>query len=154
MTIEDDILFFERVPTLALLGRGALRILAIGVESRYIHGGEVLFRFGDDADSGFIVQEGSFVLTTNDADNAKRMKVGPGTLLGELALFTDTRRPATATALEPSTVLRIPRPLFTKMLEGFPDAAQKLRDVIAKRINDSARDIQSVRSAFDIRPQG
>jgi len=100
------------------------------------------------------VQEGSFVLTTNDADNAKRMKVGPGTLLGELALFTDTRRPATATALEPSTVLRIPRPLFTKMLEGFPDAAQKLRDVIAKRINDSARDIQSVRSAFDIRPQG
>jgi len=40
------------------------------------------------------------------------------------------------------------------MLEGFPDAAQKLRDVIAKRINDSARDIQSVRSAFDVRHEG
>jgi CRP-like cAMP-binding protein len=99
------------------------------------------------------VQEGSFVLTTQDAESGKRMKVGPGTLLGELALFTDTRRPATATALEPSTVLRIPRPLFTKMLEGFPDAAQKLRDVIAKRINDSARDIQGVRSAFDVRQE-
>ena len=154
MTIEDDIAFFERVPTLGLLGRGALRILAIGVESRYVHSGEVLFKAGDEADSGFIVQEGSFVLTTHDSEDAKRMKVGPGTLLGELALFTDTRRPATATAVEPSTVLRIPRPLFMKMLDGFPDAAQKLRDIIAKRIDESARDIQSVRSAFDVRPQG
>jgi CRP-like cAMP-binding protein len=153
MTIEDDIAFFERVPTLGMLGRGALRILAIGVESRYVHSGEVLFKAGDEADSGFIVQEGSFVLTIQESENAKQMRVGPGTLLGELALFTDTRRPATATAAEPSTVLRIPRPLFMKMLDGFPDAAQKLRDVIAKRIDDSARDIQSVRSAFDVRPQ-
>ena len=36
MTIEDDISFFERVPTLNQLGRQALRILAIGAESRYI----------------------------------------------------------------------------------------------------------------------
>jgi CRP-like cAMP-binding protein len=149
MTIEDDIAFFERVPTLGLLGRGALRILAIGVESRYVHSGEILFKAGDEADSGFIVQEGSFQLATHESEHAKRMKVGPGTLLGELALFTDTRRPATATALEPSTVLRIPRPLFMKMLEGFPEAAQKLRDIIAKRIDDSARDIQSVQSAFE-----
>ena len=37
MTIEDDIAFFERVPTLSLLGRAALRILAIGAESRFVH---------------------------------------------------------------------------------------------------------------------
>src|SRR5262245_63820855 len=149
MSIEDDIAFFEKVPTFSLLGRGALRILAIGAESRYIHGGEILFKAGDEADSGFIVQEGSFVLTTNDAENAKRMKVGPGTLLGELALFTDTRRPATATALEPSTVLRIPRPLFMKMLEGFPDAAARLRDVMAKRIAESDSDMRRIRTVID-----
>ena len=40
MSIEDDIAFFERVPTLGLLGRAALRILAIGAESRYVHGGD------------------------------------------------------------------------------------------------------------------
>src|SRR5712672_1664926 len=154
MAIEDDINFFEKVPTLSMLGRGALRILAIGAESRYVHSGETLFSAGDDADSGYVVQEGSFNLTSRAADNGKSVRVGAGTLLGELALFTDTTRPVTATALEPSTVLRIPRPLFLKMLDGYPDAAQKLRDVIAKRINDSARDIQSVRSAFDIRPQG
>ena len=35
MTIEDDIAFLERIPSLRLLGRDALRILAIGAESRY-----------------------------------------------------------------------------------------------------------------------
>ncbi len=58
MTIEDDISFFERVPTLSLLGRQALRILAIGAENRYVHGGEVLYSAGADADGGFVIQEG------------------------------------------------------------------------------------------------
>ena len=60
MSIEDDIAFFERVPTFSMLGRAALRILAIGAESRYVHSGEVLFNAGDAADSGFVVQEGAF----------------------------------------------------------------------------------------------
>jgi len=149
MSIEDDIAFFERVPTLSLLGRAALRILAIGVESRYVHSGEVLFRAGEEADCGFVIQEGSFTLSTEAAANGKSITVGPGTLLGELALLTGTRRPATATALEPSTVWRIPRPLFMKMLEGYPDAAQRLRDILTRRIEDSARDIESVRTVFD-----
>ena len=149
MTIEDDIAFFERVPTLNLLGRAALRILAIGVESRYVHSGEVLFRAGDEADCGFVIQEGSFRLATTASANGKSVTVGPGTLLGELALLTGTRRPATATALEPSTVLCIPRPLFMKMLEGYPDAAQRLREILAQRIEESAREIESLRVAFD-----
>src|SRR5712675_1755890 len=98
MTIEDDIGFFERVPTLSLLGRQALRILAIGAETRYIHGGEVLFNAGDQADGAFVIQEGSFSLLSVEED--REITVGPYTLLGELALFTETRRPATATALE------------------------------------------------------
>src|SRR5262245_24794792 len=118
MTIDDDIAFFERVPTLGPLGRGALRILAIGADSRYVHSGEVLFNAGELADAAFVVQEGSFALREKDAEVIDAVRVGPGTLLGELALITDTRRPATATALEPSTVLRIPRALFMKMLDG------------------------------------
>jgi hypothetical protein len=50
--IEDDIAFIERVPTLRMLGRTALRILAIGAESRYVHKGEVLFNAGETTDCG------------------------------------------------------------------------------------------------------
>jgi CRP-like cAMP-binding protein len=149
MTIEDDIVFFERVPTLGLLGRDALRILAIGAESRYVHGGEVLFAIGDEADAGFVIQEGSFSLSSGQASESEPLVVGRGALIGELALITETKRPATATALEPSTVLRIPRGLFLKMLDGFPSAAERLREILAQRSNQSAADIYEVRSILD-----
>jgi len=147
MTIEDDISFFERVPTLSQLGRQALRILAIGCETRRLHGGEVLFQAGEEADGGFVVQEGRFVLSSTE--DGKEVTVGPHTLLGELALFTETRRPATATALEPAIVLRIPRQLFVKMLDSFPDAARKLREVLAGRLDQSTREIINVRGVLD-----
>jgi CRP-like cAMP-binding protein len=149
MAIDDDISFYERVPTLGLLGRQALRILAIGAESRYVHGGDVLFNAGDEADGAYVIQEGSFLLAVSEDDEG--VKVGPYTLLGELALLTETTRPVTATALEPSTVLRIPRSLFFKMLEGFPEAARKLRDVLAARTDQSTREIHNVRAALDAR---
>jgi CRP-like cAMP-binding protein len=149
MAIEDDINFFEKVPTLSMLGRGALRILAIGAESRYVHSGETLFAVGDDADGGYVVQEGSFRLSPRGGDAVRSIRVGVGTLLGELALFTETSRPVTATALEPSTVLCIPRPLFLKMLEGYPDAAVRLREILAKRTDESERDMQRLRAVID-----
>ena len=148
MTIEDDIAFFQRVPTLGALERDALRILAIGAESMYVHSGAVLFHAGETADGAFVLQEGSFSLAARQSDR-EPVVVGPGTLLGELALFTETSRPVTATALEPSTVMRIPRSLFLKMLEGFPNAARKLRDLIASRNEETTRDMSNVRSTLD-----
>ena len=148
MTIEDDIVIIERVPTLRTLGRDALRILAIGAESRYVHDGEVLFNAGDAADSGFVVQEGSFRLSGAPSGTGD-MVASPGTLLGELALLADTRRPATATALEPSTVIRISRSLFLKMLEGYPRAALVLRDQIVMRAQHALKEMSDVRARLD-----
>jgi CRP-like cAMP-binding protein len=149
MTLEDDISFFERVPTLALLGREPLRILAIGAESRYVHEGDVLFREGETADAGYVVQAGASTLTSQRfAGRGQPVVVGPGALLSELALLTETVRLVTATATEPSAVVRIPRKLFLKMLEGYPDAARRLREVIAMRAEQAMRDIDTVRPTF------
>jgi CRP-like cAMP-binding protein len=146
MTIEDDIAFLERVPMLSLLGRQAIRILAIGAESKYVHRGEVLYSAGEQADCGYIVQEGSFRLASpNPRTPDEEHVVGPGTLLGELALLADTVRPVTAIAAEPSTVIRISRSLFLKMLEGFPEAARRLRDTISARNDQMSREIETVR---------
>ena len=97
---------------------------------------------GDAADSAYVVQEGSFGLVPHRAEGeAEEIVAGPGALLGELAMITPTKRLATATALEPSTVIRISRGLFLKMLEGYPETARKLRDAIggAHAINGRAR---------------
>jgi CRP-like cAMP-binding protein len=151
MSIEDDIAFLERVPTLALLGRDALRILAIGAESRYLHDGNVLFTQGEPADAGYVVQEGLLSLGPVRG-KAEPLTVGPGTLLGELALLTETMRPVTATAVEPSTVIRIPRMLFLKMLEGYPEAALRLRDSFIARAEHSESDMHRVRRVLEENP--
>lgn len=153
MTIDDDIAFFETIPTLNLLGRAALRILAIGAESRFVQGGEVLFYAGDQADSAYVIQEGSFGLLPDQIEGAREIAAGPGTLLGELAMITPTTRPATATALEPSTVLRISRGLFLKMLEGYPQTARRLRDALAARTDNWARELENVREQWGRREE-
>jgi CRP-like cAMP-binding protein len=138
MSIEDDVLLLERVPTLRLLGNTALRMLAIGSEQRDVPRGDHLFKQGEDADSGFVVQRGAF--RVDDGAGAE-ITAGPGTLLGELSLVVAMRRPASALALEYSSVIRISRSLFQRVLESDPDAARRLRDAFAARASQIASDI-------------
>lgn len=152
MALEDDIALFERVPTFALLGKQALRILAIGAESHTLQSGAVLFYAGDLAESGYLVVEGSLQLEPGTPLDGREMIAGPGALLGEQALLTDAVRPATATALESTTVIRISRSLFLRMLEGYPAAARKLRDAMAARADQWARELGIVMGALD-RPE-
>jgi CRP-like cAMP-binding protein len=147
MTIEDDIAFLERVPIFRRLGSAALRIIAIGAESLTVPEGQALFTSGETADGGYVIQRGSFTLSTGESGDDE-IVAGPGTLLGETALIAETRRPATARAREDSVVLRISRSMFLRMLEGFPDAALRLRELFVSRTDQWAREIENVRAAL------
>jgi CRP-like cAMP-binding protein len=149
MSIDEDIALLERIPALGLLGRPALRVLAIGAETQQVGAGDILFSAGEPADAGYLVQEGSFSLSPDTAAGvAQEVTVRRGVLLGEFALMAGTARPATATALEPSSVMRISRTLFLKMLDGYPDSARKLRDSLLARAGESGRDVERLRAAF------
>ncbi len=138
MSIEDDVALLARVPTLHLLGTTALRMLAIGSEQRLVARGDQLFNLGDDADAGFIVQRGAFRI--EDGASAEII-AGPGALIGELALVVAMKRPSSATALEHSSVIRVARSLFQRVLESDPAAARRLRDEFANRTSQLASDI-------------
>jgi CRP-like cAMP-binding protein len=140
MSIEDDVALLERVPTLRLLGNAALRVLAIGSEQRDFERGDLLFSAGDDADAGFVVQRGAFRISLEDG-SGHEVIAGVGTLIGELALLVAMQRPSTALALEYSTVIRIPRSLFQRVLDSDPAAARRLRDALATRASQIASDI-------------
>lgn len=146
MTIEDDIAFLARVPTFAKFGFAALQIVAIGSESRHLADGETLFRAGDATDAGFVIQSGSLLLTTDDPRSDQTIRFGPGTLIGELALLTETVTSATAVAAEPTTVIRISRNLFRKVLEGFPEPARVMRDRLAARADHTNGELARIRA--------
>ena len=137
MSIEDDVTLLEQVPTLRLLGTTALRMLAIGSEQRDFARGDIMFNAGDDADAGYVVQRGAFRVE----DGGAEIIAGPGALIGELALVVAMRRPSTAIAIENSSVIRVARSLFQRVLESDPAAARRLRDELATRTSQLASDI-------------
>ncbi|CEG10091.1 HTH-type transcriptional regulator Cmr [Afipia felis] len=143
MSIEDDIALLARVPALNLLGMAALQVLAIGAEQRDYGYGDVLFHQNDIADAGYVVRRGSFRVA---AEDGPEVVVGAGELIGELALIVDMRRPATATALEHSTVVRVSRTLYQRVLESHPEAARRIRDDLAARTNAAATAIARLTS--------
>lgn len=147
MSIEDEIGLLERVPTLRRLGGGALRSLAIAAESLSLQAGDVLFSAGDTADGAFVVQQGSLSLKPDGAGQ-NEIVAGPGTLLGETALLAPTKRPATAIAREPARVLRVSRATFLKILDSYPEAAQRLREVLASRADHWAKEMENIRAAL------
>ena len=138
MSIEDDVVLLERVPTLRLLGTAALRMLAIGSEQRDVARGNLLFKAGEQADAGFVVQRGAFRI---EDQSGAEIVAGPGALIGELALIVAMQRPSTAIALENCSVIRIARSLFQRVLESDPVAARRLRDEFANRTSQIASDI-------------
>jgi CRP-like cAMP-binding protein len=149
MTIEDDIAFFEQVPTLALLGKQALRVLAIGAETRQLKSDAVLLYAGELVDGGYIVQAGSLTIEQSEATGVTEYSIGRGTLLGELALLTEMISPVTAIAREPTVLIRISRNLFRKMLEGYPASAKRLRDAMADRVDGWTRELAAVKDRVD-----
>ena len=147
MSIEDDVALLERVPTLRLLGASSLRMLAIGSEQRNFERGDYLFQAGEEADSGFIVQRGAFRV---DDGGSAEVVVGPGTLIGELALIVAMKRPASAVAVDHSSVIRVARSLFQRVLESDPAAARRLRDELATRTSQLASDMLIAGAKFSI----
>ena len=131
MSIEDDVILLDRVPTIHLLGNAAIRMLAIGSEQQEFARGSVLFRAGDEADCGYVVQSGGFRVSFGDSARHD-VTAGPGSLIGELALIVAMKRPATATALEYSSIPSdfrspIPMPRFgcatiSPIAQGRPPA--------------------------------
>jgi CRP-like cAMP-binding protein len=145
MTIEDEIAFLEQVPFFRRLSGGALRSLAIAAETYAMQPGEVLFTAGETADGAYIIHQGSVSLKPERGDE---IIAGPGTLLGETALLAQTTRPATATAREVSSVLRVSRSTFLKILDSYPEAAQRLRELFVSRTDQWTREIENVRGVL------
>jgi CRP-like cAMP-binding protein len=66
---------------------------------------------------------------------------GSSSLIGELALIVAMKRPSSAVALDHSSVIRVARSLFQRVLESDPAAARRLRDELATRTSQLASDI-------------
>lgn len=149
MSLDRDIALLTRIPLFADLSTEQLRLLAFSAIRLELAPEQVLFREGATAMSGYVIAFGGVEMSVGHG--AKRhvlTSCEAGSLVGETALFIETRRPATATAIASSEVLEIDRKLMTRMLNEYPQVAVKLRDTLAGRLIATVDDLGAVETAL------
>jgi CRP-like cAMP-binding protein len=148
MALEDDIATLSGAPLFHLLDRDALRLVAFAAEGKALRAGDVLFRKGDRSDGGYVVKSGAIALDRRDNGSAAAFVAGPSAVIGQAALFARVLRPATATAREPSAVIRVSPNLMRRVLEEFPQAAAAMQGVLERELVLLTRGLDRVRRQF------
>ena len=139
MALHDTVRTLANVPTFRTLDPEALRLIAFSAEMRILRAGDVLFREGEASDCGYVLLSGIVAL----AFGRKIMMVKAPLLIGDAALVAETMRPATGTAREPSSVLKISRHVFRRVISEYPDSAVRLQRSLVERVIMLQRDLQS-----------
>ena len=134
MALDADVSRLASIPLLAELDADALKLIAFSAETKILRAGDILFRKNDKSDGGFVVVSGAVALDDSDSGEAASKIAGPSSLIGEMALITETVRPATAIARQPTVVMCISRKLFQRVLTEYPGCAVRLRDAIEQRL--------------------
>ncbi|HEV2574600.1 cyclic nucleotide-binding domain-containing protein [Methylocella sp. CPCC 101449] len=147
MSLEDDIRTLSAVPVFDQMEVEAIRLIAFSGITRNLKADDVLFKAGDPSEGGYLVLSGRVAL--DQGGSVARHIAGAGTLIGEVALISETECGATATALQPSQVLFVSRALFRRVLGEFPVSANRLKTRMTERLTRTSRDLAQMRGVLE-----
>jgi CRP/FNR family transcriptional regulator, cyclic AMP receptor protein len=125
------------VDLFSTLDKKELQVLARSSQERTYNAGSTIFSQGDTGVGLYVVKSGKIRLTqANNPDRAEidLGTVGPGEVMGEMALLDDLPRSATATAESDVDVLVLPIWEFRSVLRQHPDIALKLLSALSRRL--------------------
>jgi CRP/FNR family transcriptional regulator, cyclic AMP receptor protein len=105
-----------------------------------IEAGAILFRDGDEGDVMFAVVEGEIELLR---DGTTFEIVGPGGILGELALIDPAPRSAAARARTQARVVSVDKKQFTFLVHEHPTFALQVMTIMAERIRQNNASLRS-----------
>ena len=148
MSLVSDVKLLAGLPVFSSLDAEALKLIAFAAETRTFLAGDVLYRQGEPSFGGYVIVSGAVALESSQNDGVAAKIVGPGGLLGELALMAVTKNPATAIARQDLTVLRISRALFLRTLAESPTSAQRLRVELGRELQTFVDDLEKTRKSF------
>ena len=111
------------------------------LDERFVHDGGVVFDDGAPAQEAFIVRSGR-VEISKIVENRRVIlaHLEPGQIFGEIALLRPhSTRTARARAVEPTTLVVIPRHYFQKMLDGLDKVSRQIVVTLAQRVESTTR---------------
>jgi SulP family sulfate permease len=104
--------------------------------------GDVLVREGDVTDDIYFVESGTLTASVvTEAGATMRIRsMGPGAVIGEVALYARIPRSASVVAESPCTLHRLSRSSLEAMVRDDPDTAARLQRWFAERMADRLSD--------------
>ncbi|HEX6888339.1 MAG TPA: DHA2 family efflux MFS transporter permease subunit [Candidatus Nanopelagicales bacterium] len=103
-------------------------------QDRHLEGGAWLFCAGDPADSVFVLRAGRLEVVVGEA---VVRELGPGAVVGELALLTAGTRSASIRARRDSILSEVSRAAFDAAMAQDPGAYPTLAAVLAEQLSDA-----------------
>jgi CRP-like cAMP-binding protein len=134
MSALTSVATLRRVPFFAVLDDEALRRLAAHCVVRQLKKDELLFAEGDPCEGLFVVQEGA-IKVFKMAESGREQVLGierAGSTAGELPVF-DGNFPASASALEDSSLLFLPKREFLDLCRQNSEVAFTVIRTLARR---------------------
>jgi len=150
MTLSDDIERLRRVPLLSVLDEEGLRHLAFNADFGTLADGEILFYIGDHATGALLITRGSLSLQKLVAGEMReRARLAVDGILDPHALISDVRRGYTAQAVGETDYLTLDRATFLKIMQAYPELAERVQDYLADNIEHLASSLQDVADRLD-----
>ena len=135
MSLEQEVELIRQFPIFAQIQPAMQKLLCFSAERLTYNAGQVMFTAGDMGDAAYIVIEGKVEISVPSSSGPIVVNmVGRNEIIGEIAIFGDVPRTATAKAVTRLETLRISKQLFTKIIRENPDAALELIRVLAARL--------------------
>ncbi len=114
-----------------------------GVQDRKTYeAGKVFIKEGEEGYTAFLIQSGSVrVYTTVGEKEIDLAELGPGSIVGEVALILDEPRGASVQTLEPTVVATITRDDFELRLRKSDKAVRGILKLLSQRLKYQNRDM-------------
>lgn len=130
------------VELFSALGKKELQVLARSCQERTYSAGTTIFSQGDTGVGLYMIKSGKVRISQEvDPDRAEveLAVLGPGDVLGEMALLDDLPRSATVTAIDDVTALLLPIWEFRSILQSHSDISLKLLAVLSRRLRKAEK---------------
>lgn len=99
---------------------------------------EKIFVEGGEGDRAYIIQDGLIEIShMKDGQPASLGTLGKGAIFGEMALLDDRPRMATATAVDPTTLIVINREMFDAKMKKTDPFIRGLLKILADNVRDA-----------------
>lgn len=104
-----------------------------------------LFRDGDAPDAMYLIKSGGFAITKTKGNSEVTIaEIGPGSMVGEMALFDKKPRSANVKAVKDSEVVALPYVALEKQLDDLPVWVRAIMKTLNENIREANKKIKAL----------